>query len=83
MRLSVHTACDKTVSFFFSHYQNSMCVVKLETCSMRAIIAAIVALRAATRQCEQIIKTYKGPFTQRASDDVAMHAFLDAMKRYD
>ena len=60
-----------------------MCVVKLETCSMRAIIAAIVGLRAATRQCEQIIKTYKGPFTQRASDDVAMHAFLDAMKRYD
>ena len=25
----------------------------------------------------------EGPFTQRASDDVAMHAFLDAMKRYD
>ena len=60
-----------------------MCVIKLETCSMRAIIAAIVALRAATRRCEQIIKTYKCPFTQRTSDDVAMHAFLDAMKRYD
>ena len=43
-----------------------MCVVKLETCSMRAIIAAIVALRAETRQYEQIIKTYKGPSTQRA-----------------
>ena len=36
-----------------------MCVVMLETCPMRAIMAAIVASRAATRQCEQIIKTYK------------------------
>ena len=37
----------------------SMCVVKLETGPMRAIIAAIVASRAGARQCEQIIKTYK------------------------
>ena len=35
-----------------------MCVVKLETCPMRAIIAAIVASRAAMRQCEYIIKIY-------------------------
>ena len=27
--------------------------------------------------------THKGPFTQRASEDAAMHAFLDAMKRRD
>ena len=26
---------------------------------------------------------HKGPFTQRASDDPVMHAFLDAMKRRD
>ena len=26
---------------------------------------------------------FKGPFTQRASDDTKMHAFLDAMKRRD
>ena len=44
---------------FFPHYHTCMCVVKLETCPMRATIAAIVASRAATRQCEQIIKTYK------------------------
>ena len=41
---------------FLANYQIWMCVVKLETCLMRAIIAAIVASRAATRQCEYIIK---------------------------
>ena len=35
-----------------------MCVVKLETCPMRAINAAIVASRAVTRQCERIIEIY-------------------------
>ena len=29
------------------------------------------------------LEHYIGPFTQRASDDAAMHAFLDAMKRRD
>ena len=33
---------------FFPHYQICMCVVKLQTCPTRAIIAAIVASRAAT-----------------------------------
>ena len=56
-RLSVHTACDRTV--FFSHYQICMCVFKLETRPMRAIIAAIVASRAATRQCKYIIEIYR------------------------
>ena len=36
-----------------------MCVVKLGVCPLRALIAAVVASHAATRQCEQIIKTYK------------------------
>ena len=35
-----------------------MCVVKLETCHVRAIIAAIVASRATGQQCEQILKTH-------------------------
>ena len=35
-----------------------MCVVKLEACPMRAVIAAIVASRVATWQCERIIKIY-------------------------
>ena len=35
-----------------------MCVVKLETSPLRAIIAAIVAPRAATRHCERIIEIY-------------------------
>ena len=38
-----------------------MCVVNLETCPMRAIIAEIVASLAATRQCEYIIQRYKVP----------------------
>ena len=29
------------------------------------------------------VRLIKGSFTQRASDDAAMHAFLDAMKRRD
>ena len=37
--------CDALKSFF-SHYQICICVVKLETCPMRAIIAATVASRA-------------------------------------
>ena len=41
---------------FFLHYQICMCVVKLETCPMRAIIAAIVALRAATRHVKKSLK---------------------------
>ena len=47
------------IAFIFSHYQICMCVGKLKTCPMQAIIAAVDALRAATRQCEQIIQTYK------------------------
>ena len=47
--LNVHTACDKTI---FSTLSDLYCVVKLETCPMRAIIAAIVASRAATPHCE-------------------------------
>ena len=57
-------AIDKTVLFiylffFFSHYQICMCVVKLEICPMRAVTTTRVTSRAATRQCEQIIKTNK------------------------
>ena len=74
MNQRVHTTCDKTV-FFLSHYQICMCVVKLETCPIRAIIAALVASRAATRQCEQIIKTYKILFFPLV---VLSHALLDA-----
>ena len=33
--------------------------------------------------CAFLKSTCKGPFTQRASDDAAMHAFLDTMKRRD
>ena len=58
-RMSVHTACDKTVFSTLSDLYVTVCSQVKKTCSMRAIIAAIVASRAATRQCEQIIKTYK------------------------
>ena len=59
--LDAMTRCDGVFTLhaikpFFPHYQICMCQVKLETCPVRAIIAAIVASRAATRQCEQIIK---------------------------
>ena len=37
------------------HY---ICVVKLETCAMRAIIVAMDLARVVTRQCERIIEIY-------------------------
>ena len=35
-----------------------ICVFKLETCPMRAIIVAMDLARVVTRQCERIIKVY-------------------------
>ena len=42
----------------FPHFQIYICVVKLETCPMRAITAAMDLARVVTRQCEYIIKIY-------------------------
>ena len=42
----------------FPHCQIYICVVKLETCPMRAINVAMDLARVVTRQCEYIIKIY-------------------------
>ena len=42
----------------FPHCQIYICVVKLETCPMRAITVAMDLARVVTRQCEYIIKIY-------------------------
>ena len=42
----------------FAHCQIYICVVKLETCPMRAITVAMNLARVVTRQCEYIIKIY-------------------------
>ena len=59
---------------FFPHYQICMCVVKLETCPTRAIIAAIVASCAATLH---------DAMTYTRCDDATMHVFINAMNRRD
>ena len=42
----------------FPHCRIHICVVKLETCPMRAITVAMCLARVDTRQCEYIIKIY-------------------------
>ena len=42
----------------FPHCQIYICVVKLETCPMRAITVAMDLTRVVTRQCEYIIEIY-------------------------
>ena len=57
-----HTARDKTViSTLLDLYMCSqirICVVKLETCPMRAITVAMDLARVVTRQCAYIVKIY-------------------------
>ena len=56
--------------------------MKSDSCINKVLSHSERASDAAMRLTEKL-EHYTGPFTQRASDDAAMRAFLDAMKRRD
>ena len=80
MWLSVHTICDKTV--FPTLWDLYVCS-RVRSMSYASDNCRDSCFAYSNAAVEQTIKTYKGPFTQRASDDAAMHVFLGAMKRRD